>query len=78
MDQAEAMTVIGKRLRAARGTMSTVAACAALGISREGLANYEEGKRDPRGTLILRAAITYGTTVGHLLGEDLLVPAVSA
>lgn len=66
------LTFIGKRLEELRKkkglTQETIANH--LGISRSAYIGYEQGKHDPRGSLLKKMANFFGITTSEFLGEE--------
>ena len=59
-------TVVGKRLREARGGRSTGEIAAAVNVSKSAIEMYECGARVPRDDVKEKMALFFGTTVGAL------------
>ena len=62
--------IIGKRLRALRGTRNPSDVCCETGISRSALTMYETGQRVPRDEIKVALARCYGTTVEAIFFTD--------
>jgi DNA-binding XRE family transcriptional regulator len=58
--------IIGERLEALRGDRTQQAVATAVGVTKNAISAYEDGKRVPRDEIKIKLANFFGTTVTEI------------
>lgn len=58
--------IIGERLKALRGDRTQQAVATAVGVTKNAISSYEDGKRVPRDEIKIKLANFFGTTVTEI------------
>lgn len=58
--------IIGERLKALRGNRTQQAVATAVGVTKNAISAYEDGKRVPRDEIKIKLANFFGTTVTEI------------
>jgi DNA-binding XRE family transcriptional regulator len=58
--------IIGERLKALRGDRTQQAVATAVGVTKNAISAYEDGKRVPRDEIKIKLANFFGTTVTEI------------